>query len=72
MNHYLDAYKDGHKWVTFCRTCGKEENEIFENGSLLSGPCSGPKYDVKNTVDKSSIDDYVSRMIADNGNSNME
>lgn len=32
--HKLDSYKDGFKWVTFCRVCSREE----EN---LSTPCPG-------------------------------
>jgi len=25
MEHRLNAYKDGYKWVTFCEICGQEE-----------------------------------------------
>jgi len=25
MTHILDAYKDGYKWIVFCKECGLEE-----------------------------------------------
>jgi len=27
MTHTLDAYKDGFKWVVFCKVCGLENPE---------------------------------------------
>lgn len=41
--HKLDGYKDGFKWVAFCKTCGKEDNELLE-------PCPG-KF-IERVVDK--------------------
>jgi hypothetical protein len=34
MQHRLNAYKDGYKWVIFCEICGQEESHI-------STACSG-------------------------------
>jgi len=27
MTHILDAYKDGFKWIVFCKECGLENPE---------------------------------------------
>ena len=61
--HRLNAYKDGHIWITYCELCGKEADE------LLGSKCTGKVTPIlKNAVDKPTIDDYVARLIADNGN----
>jgi hypothetical protein len=69
--HRLNAYKDGHIWITYCEHCGKEADELL--GSKCTGKVEAVDYEdnrskIKNTIDKPSIDDYVARLIADNGN----
>ena len=36
MQHCINAYKDGYKWVTFCEICGQEEPMLD-----LSTKCTG-------------------------------
>lgn len=68
--HRLNAYKDGHIWITYCEHCGKEADELL--GSKCTGKVEtimsdlGPQRVIG--IDKPSIDDYVARLIADNGN----
>lgn len=92
--HRLNAYKDGHIWITYCEHCGKEADELLGSKctgkvepikSLVGGGywfdddgnahpfTSPPAFEnrpskIKNAIDKPSIDDYVARLIADNGN----
>lgn len=28
--HYLNAYKDGHRWIAYCVKCGKEEDALID------------------------------------------
>lgn len=68
--HRLNAYKDGHIWITYCELCGKEADELLGskcNGQIEPSLLLDGRY-IKNAVDKPSIDDYVARLIADNGN----
>lgn len=46
--HILDAYKDGFKWVPFCKECG-DENPVGEcTGKLLCERIERPnKVDTK-------------------------
>jgi len=61
--HNLNAYKDGHTWITYCKLCGLEADQ------LLGTQCEGKVTPiVKEGVDKLTIDAYVNRMIAANGN----
>lgn len=70
--HRLNAYKDGNIWITYCELCGKEADELLGSkciGTVLSRKINEMGEDVFNkTLDKPSIDDYVTRLIADNGN----
>ena len=53
ITHNLNAYKDGHKWVTFCKLCGLEGDELF------GVHCTGKVEPViKNDVEKSYINAY--------------
>ncbi len=61
--HNLNAYKDGHTWITYCKLCGLEADQ------LLGSQCAGKVESiVKEGVDKTIIDAYVNRMIAANSN----
>jgi hypothetical protein len=57
--HNLNAYHNGHEWVTYCKLCGLQSEE------LQGKHCTGKVEPViKNGVDKFDIDAYVTRMIA--------
>jgi len=59
MNHNLNAYKDDHIWITYCKLCGLEADQ------LLGTQCEGKVTPiVKEGVDKDITDAYVNRMIA--------
>ncbi len=58
MTHNLNAYKDGHTWITYCKLCGLEADQ------LLGSQCTGKiEPIVKEGVDKVMIDDYVNTLI---------
>jgi len=57
--HNLNAYKDGYTWITYCKLCGLEADQ------LLGTQCAGKVTPiVKEGVDKDITDAYVNRMIA--------
>ncbi len=58
MTHDLNAYKDGHTWITYCKLCGLEADQ------LLGSQCAGKVESiVKKDVDKVTIDRYVNGLM---------
>ncbi len=58
MTHNLNAYKDGHTWITYCKLCGLEADQ------LLGSQCAGKVEPiVKKDVDKVTIDRYVNGLM---------
>lgn len=58
MIHHLNAYKDGSTWITYCKLCGLEADQ------LLGSQCAGKiEPIVKEGVDKAMIDQYVNKLM---------
>ncbi len=72
ITHNLNAYKDGQKWITYCKLCGLEGDELFGvhcTGKVEPVICITDTRPqdldniIKNDVDKSNIDAYYANHI---------